>query len=187
MGVTALVKTKWEILLAGSGGQGLGLAGKILGEAAIAERDYFVTHSQSYGARARGGFSQSSLVISAEEIVYPLLERADLLVALSEKGYSRFMSAVRDSGTIIYDDDSGIRPLGKVKEFGFPFFSEAEKIEHPRGVTLMALGAANFFLDIVSQESLEKAVENNFSGKMRELNLLACRRGREMAEGAGVL
>lgn len=183
--MTALVKTKWEILLAGSGGQGLGLAGKILGEAAIADRDYFVTHSQSYGARARGGFSQSSLVISSEEIVFPLLEKADLLVALSEKGYSRFVPVVRESGMIIYTGDSGIRPSGQVREFGFPFLSEAEKIKHPRGVTLMALGAANFFLDIVSQEALEKAVENNFSGKMLELNLRACRRGRELAEEGG--
>ena len=55
---------RYEIRLAGSGGQGLILAGVILAEAAGIYDGKFVCQTQSYGPAARGGASKAEVVIS---------------------------------------------------------------------------------------------------------------------------
>ena len=64
---------RYEIRLSGEGGQGLVLAGKILAEAAAIYDDKNATQSQSYGPEARGGASRSEVIISDEEIDYPVV------------------------------------------------------------------------------------------------------------------
>ena len=58
---------KYELRLSGSGGQGLILAGIILGEAASIYGGKQATQSQSYGPEARGGASRSEVIISEEK------------------------------------------------------------------------------------------------------------------------
>jgi len=55
---------RYEIRLAGSGGQGVILAAVILGEAAVLHEGLAAVQSQSYGPEARGGSSKSEVVIS---------------------------------------------------------------------------------------------------------------------------
>ena len=56
-----------EIVLSGTGGQGVILAGLILAEAAVAE-GLNATHNQSYGPEARGGASRAEVILSTDEI-----------------------------------------------------------------------------------------------------------------------
>ncbi|TFH35044.1 MAG: 2-oxoacid:ferredoxin oxidoreductase subunit gamma, partial [Dehalococcoidia bacterium] len=51
---------RYELRIAGSGGQGLVLAGIILAEAGLME-GHTVVHSQNYGPEARGGNSVSEV------------------------------------------------------------------------------------------------------------------------------
>jgi len=176
------MKTKWEIILAGTGGQGLGVAGQVLGQAAILDKDYNVAHNQSYGARARGGSSQSTIIISREEIIYPMVEKADLLISLTPEAYSKFEPQVNDTGTIIYDSGTPTNPVGRVKEFGYSFYREAKKMGHPRGITIMALGAAVELLGLISPGAVVATMEQFFKGKILEVNVKAFQRGREIAE-----
>ena len=74
---------RYEICLSGSGGQGLILAGIILAEAAGVHEGKHVAQSQSYGPEARGGASKAEVVISDEEIDYPMATRLDLLLAMN--------------------------------------------------------------------------------------------------------
>ena len=76
---------RYEIRLAGSGGQGLILAGVILAEAAGIYDGKFVCQTQSYGPEARGGASKAEVVISDEEIDYPKAIRPDVLLAMNQK------------------------------------------------------------------------------------------------------
>jgi 2-oxoglutarate ferredoxin oxidoreductase subunit gamma len=61
---------KYEVVLAGSGGQGLIVAGVLLGLAAT-RHGLYVAQTQSYGVSARGGYCHAEAVISEEEILYP--------------------------------------------------------------------------------------------------------------------
>jgi Pyruvate/2-oxoacid:ferredoxin oxidoreductase gamma subunit len=57
-----MAREGWRVILAGSGGQGVGVGGRILALAAVLE-GLNATHTQSYGACARGGPSRSEVII----------------------------------------------------------------------------------------------------------------------------
>ena len=57
-----------EVLISGFGGQGIVLAGSILGKAAAIYDQRHATLTQSYGPEARGGSCSAQIVISDEEI-----------------------------------------------------------------------------------------------------------------------
>ena len=59
---------KQEIRLSGLGGQGLVLAGRILGEAATIYENLYAVQKQSYGPEARGGSSRSDVIIAEKEV-----------------------------------------------------------------------------------------------------------------------
>ena len=84
-----------EIRLAGSGGQGLILAGIILAEAAILEGKVSV-QSQSYGPEARGGSSKAEVIISDGPIVYPKVLRPDVVLALTTSAYMEYTLDIKD-------------------------------------------------------------------------------------------
>lgn len=175
------MQKRWEIILVGYGGQGLGHAGELLAEAAI-YKDYDVAHNQSYGAQARGGASQSSLIISSEEIIFPIVEEADFLVALSPEGYTTYEPLVNtDRGVVIYDTSVPVKPRGRVSEWGYPFQSSIEKLQHPRGITLMALGTMLKQYNLVSEEAMLTTMEKHFSGKILDLNVKAFQEGIALA------
>ena len=78
-----------EIRIAGFGGQGIILAGLLLGKAAIKDGKYAV-QTQSYGPESRGGAARSEVVISDQVIDYPKVVEADILIALSQTAYDKF-------------------------------------------------------------------------------------------------
>ena len=78
------MQNRLEIRLAGSGGQGLILAGLILAEAVGIHEGKFVTQTQSYGPEARGGASRSEVVISDQEIDYPQAVKPDILLCMNQ-------------------------------------------------------------------------------------------------------
>ncbi len=177
------MKTKWEIILTGFGGQGLGRGGQLLADAAIMDKDLYVTHNQSYGAQARGGASQSSLIISREEIIFPMVEQVDLLVALSPEGYLISEEQVNpEEGLIIYDSSISIDLKGRVKEQGYPFQREIKNLGHPQGITLMSLGTVLEIIKIISPEAMIAVLNNNFSGKILEMNIKAFQLGQSLGK-----
>ena len=91
-----------KIRLSGSGGQGLILAGIMLGEAAIMAGKNAV-HSQSYGVEARGGASRSEVIVSDNEIDFPEVATPDVLLVLTQQSCNKFVPTVKDGGIVIVD------------------------------------------------------------------------------------
>ena len=79
-----------EILLSGSGGQGLILAGIILAEAAVVHDGVNAIHNQSYGPEARGGACKSEVIISDEEIHFPEVGSPDILLAMTQLAADKY-------------------------------------------------------------------------------------------------
>jgi 2-oxoglutarate ferredoxin oxidoreductase subunit gamma len=119
-----------EIILSGAGGQGLILAGAILAEAAGVFEGREVVQTQSYGIQARGGASQSTVIISDSRIKFPEVLTPDILLSLSQEAYQRYMPSLREEGLLIVDQDlahpQGVRP--DIRLLAFPFTAEAEKM-----------------------------------------------------------
>jgi len=162
------VKKVWSVIIAGSGGQGLGLAGRILAEAALSA-GLHAAHNQSYGARARGGYSQSSVVISPDEIVYPFVEEPNLVVALSQKAYDTNLPLMAPDGLLIYDSEL---VQGKETELirSFTFSETSHRACNSLGISIAALGAAVRITAIVPEEMLDKALNSHFQGETLAVN-----------------
>ena len=89
-----------RIIIAGSGGQGIMLLGKVIATAAMKENK-FVTWLPAYGAEVRGGSSFCMVIISDEEIASPFVTLADTVVALNEISFNKFKGKLKDKGLLI--------------------------------------------------------------------------------------
>ena len=91
-----------EIRLAGMGGQGMILAGVLLADAAIRDGKNAV-QTQSYGPEARGGASRSEVIISSDEIDYPEVIQADVVLCMSQHACDKYAHPLKLDGLLIVD------------------------------------------------------------------------------------
>lgn len=174
-----------EIIIGGSGGQGVLLAGKILAEAAMYDGKN-VVQSRSYGAEARGGATRSDVIIADEEIDYPLVIKADFLIAMSQQAFNQYINIVKENGIIIIDENlvkENKEKKGKMKILKVPATSLASyEIKFPIVANIVMIGAFINFTNMISLDSIIKAVKNNVPKKIEEINLEALRKGLEIGE-----
>ena len=147
-----------ETRLAGSGGQGLILAGFVLAEAAGLFDGREVTMIQSYGPEARGGASKAEVIISDDPIDYPLCTRVDLLLPLTQEAADTYCWDLRPNAWVIVDSDLVSHPP-TTRAVGLPFTATAkEKINKIMVANIIALGAISELTGIVTRRALEKSL-----------------------------
>lgn len=163
-----------QVRLCGFGGQGIILAGTILGYAAI-EDGKWVAGSISYGAAARGGTCYSDVVISDGPIVYPHVIKADVLIALSQIAYDAYLKLVNPQGTVIYDERLvSARETDTLKQAGVSATELAIKeLGSKQVANIVMLGAATSITKIVNKDALISAIDKNMPPRFRDLNLRA--------------
>lgn len=163
---------RYEIRLGGSGGQGLILAGLILGEASAIYDGKNAVQSQSYGPEARGGMSKSDVIISDEEIDYPKAYSVDLLLSLTQQSFTGYISDVKEGGIVIYDKDR-VKEVkeGNYKLVGLPIIATAaNEVGKAMVANIVSLGAIVELTQVVSKAALEKAVLKRAPKGTEELN-----------------
>lgn len=167
-----------EFRLSGSGGQGLILAGIILAEAALLDGKN-VVQSQSYGPEARGGASKAEVIISGNEINYPKVRHCDVLLALTQVAYDKYIDFLREGGTLILDSSvENKSDREDVKTYSVPILKTAkENLKKPMVANIVALGSIYELTNIVNKDSLEKAVLNRVPRGTEELNKKALEEG----------
>ncbi len=167
-----------EIILSGAGGQGLILAGTVLAEAAGVHEGREVVQTQSYGIQARGGASQSTVIISDGPIRFPEVLTPDILLCLSQEAYERYGPRLREDGLLIIDGDlvDAHNARADVQVKALPFTAEAEKMGRRIAANVIALGALAVMTGAVKPESLAKAIparlpERNVSTALEALDI----------------
>jgi 2-oxoglutarate ferredoxin oxidoreductase subunit gamma len=172
---------KKEIRLAGSGGQGLILAGIILAEAAILFEDLNAIQTQSYGPEARGGASKSEVIISDSDISYPKCENVDVLLALTQKSLDAYHSDLKRGGILVVDEDLVDEfPNGSTRLYKIPCTAIArDQIGKTFVANIVALGALSELLDFITPNSIERAVLRRVPKGTEEINKKALNAGRE--------
>ncbi|WP_456375255.1 2-oxoacid:ferredoxin oxidoreductase subunit gamma [Methanocaldococcus sp.] len=172
-----------EIRLSGFGGQGIILAGVILGRAASLYDNKEAVQTQSYGPEARGGASKSEIVISDEPIDYPKVIKPDILVCMSQQAYDKYKDDIKEGGILLVDEDlvsTSEKPEVDVKIYKVPFTRIAsEEIKLPIVANIVMLGALTKLTKIVSKESMEKAILDSVPKGTEEKNLMAFNIGYE--------
>jgi len=173
---------RYEIRLAGSGGQGLITAGIILAEAVGVYDGKYVCQTQSYGPEARGGASKAEVVISDHEIDYPKAMKPDLLLAMNQKSCDAFLFDLKPSGTLLVDSTL-VKQIPTTKAIAIPFTKIArEKLGKEMVANIVALGALASLTGVVSLKSLEAAVLSRVPAGTEELNRSALEAGIEAAK-----
>lgn len=162
-----------EIRLAGTGGQGLILAGVILAEAAGVYEGKKVIQTQSYGPEARGGASKTDVIISDEEIFYPKARRLDILACLSQKSCDAYLKDLKEDGIVI-NDSFYVKSCPIKNCTNLPLSQRTrEKFGHEIFMNIVLLGALSELTKIVKLNSLQKALRSQVPPATLENNLLA--------------
>lgn len=129
-----------RIIIAGSGGQGVMLLGKVIAEAAMRQGSQ-VTYLPAYGPEVRGGTSHCMVIISDKAIGSPYIVKADSLIILNNPSLERFKNKVKNNGLLILN--SSLAKSGayaKVKILQFPFTDIAIKLGNIKVANMAALG-----------------------------------------------
>ena len=171
-----------QVRLSGYGGQGIVLAGLLLGQAGSIDGKR-VAGSSSYGVQARGSGCKSEVVFSDRSIDFPHLTIADILVVMSQGAYENFYSDVKaDSGLIFYDQGQVVpkEPL-RVKQIGNAATEYAiKKLKNGQVASIILLGALLENTDIVTIEAIREAIHTHVSKRFLPINLKALRIGMQL-------
>ena len=161
-----------EILISGFGGQGVVMAGRILGCAAVLY-GLQATMLVSHGTETRGGYVRSQVIISNEVIDSPVAENPDIFCALSQAAWNRF-SFLMKQGLVLYDPDVVNLPVESVESppqfarLAVSASAKAEKIGSRQFANAVFLGAAVKKLKSVPLEKVKLAIQRTvprFTGK----------------------
>lgn len=172
-----------EVQISGFGGQGIILAGYILGKAAAIYDGLEATFTQSYGPESRGGACSAQVVLADEPIHYPHLIRPQVLVAMSQQACNTYLPSLAEDGILIVDEDLVEPPEvpPTVQVYRVPATRLAEEMGFGMCANIVMLGFLVGVTGLVSLDALRKAVETSVPGGTAEMNLQALARGLEEA------
>lgn len=172
-----------ELRITGFGGQGVVLAGHIIGRACALHADLNATMIQSFGPEARGSACSATLVISKDEVLYPYIERPDIFVVMSTEGYEKYGDELKDEGLLVYEQDL-VQPVFKSgqKAFGIPSTRIAESLGRSIVQNIVMVGFFAGVSNLVPPEAMREAVAGSVPAGTEELNLQAFERGLEYAD-----
>lgn len=157
-----------QVRFGGFGGQGVVMAGLLLGRAATFDGK-FVAGSNSYGAQARGSACRSEVVISEDRIDFPHVTVPDIVVVMSQRAYDLFSLRVR--GGLIFYDSQFIVPRQRRGVIEVPAARMAlQNIGDKRVANVILLAAVVDETGIVSQGGLLRAIEQSVRREFLDLN-----------------
>jgi 2-oxoglutarate ferredoxin oxidoreductase subunit gamma len=176
------LEDRYEVRLAGEGGQGMILAGVILAEAAAVHDGLNAVQTQSYGPEARGGASRSEVIIAEGEVDYPKVMAADLLLCMSQEACDKFYEQVKDEGLIVVDSTKVSR-VPSHRAVAVPITRIAEEATGRRiTASIVALGLVGGLTNVVTRKALEKTVSERVPAGTEKINLRALAAGFAEAE-----
>jgi len=176
------LESRYEVRLAGEGGQGMILAGVILAEAAAVYDGLNAVQTQSYGPEARGGASRSEVIIAKGEIDYPEVTQADLLLCMSQEACEKYYGQVKEDGLIIVDS-CNVSRVPSHRAMPVRITDIAERATGRRiTASITALGLIAGLTGLVTRQALEKAVSDRVPAGTEAVNLQALAAGFAEAE-----
>lgn len=176
---------KTEIRIGGFGGQGVILAGIIVGKAASIFDKNEAVQTQSYGPEARGGASKCEVVVSDSKIDYPKVQSPDILVAMSNEALIKYIVDLKDEGTLIVDPDTtdveDVRDFidqHNIKVYEAPATKTAnDEIGLKIVANIVMVGAITKITGIISQDAAIEAIKDSVPAGTEEKNIAAFEAG----------
>ncbi len=176
-----------RISLCGFGGQGIILAAVILGTTAVTRGDLYAVQTQSYGSEARGGQCQAELIIDNKRINSPVAETKNLLIALFQDAYEKYIGGLEEDGVLIIDPQLVTNPTRKPRRtFEVPVTQIAVDLGNRMAANMVTLGFVCECLGIAKMDDLLETVKEHVSARFVELNIKAVEAGAAYARDNGM-
>ena len=130
-----------RIIIAGSGGQGIMLLGKVLAQTAMRE-DKFITWLPAYGPEVRGGAAHCMVIISDSEIGSPHINKADTLIIMNQPSLAKFKNRLKDNGLMVLNTSLAKEEVGcKIRLAQGKFTDIAIELGNIKVANIVALGS----------------------------------------------
>jgi 2-oxoglutarate ferredoxin oxidoreductase subunit gamma len=149
-----------RIIIAGSGGQGVMLLGKVLAQTAMLEGKQ-VTWFPAYGPEVRGGTSHCMVTISDQEIGSPYITEADTLIILNRPSLEKFKAMIKNKGLLVLNSSlAKISADARIEILQFPFTDIAIKLGNIKVANMVALGCFAAADKIIKVKNILKVFES---------------------------
>lgn len=164
--------TDFNMVMAGFGGQGILFSGKVIAYAGLVE-DKNVSWLPSYGPEMRGGTANCSICISDEPICSPLVTAPNVLIAMNEPSYNKFIESVVPGGIVIMDSTLILKKCTRtdVNAFYVPATALAEEKELSGLANIILVGKLLKESKFTAYESVRKSIEKCVSARKQHLQL----------------
>lgn len=174
-----------EMIIAGFGGQGIMLLGKLLAEACM-EEGKNVSWLPSYGPEMRGGTANCHVIVSDEDIGSPIITTSTLVVAMNRPSLDKFEGVLAPGGTLflnssIIEIDPGRSDL---QVFRVDANHIADELGNLKIANMVMAGAVIGARNLVNPETMQEVIRQTLTGRKADLvpvNLQALDRGMECA------
>ena len=155
-----------EIILAGFGGQGVLLIGKMLAYAAM-KMGREVTWMPAYGPEMRGGTCNCTVVLSDRPIGSPISKSPHGLIALNLPSLDKFEDAVRPGGVIVVNTSliNRLPHRTDVTVVAVPANEVAIECGSPKAANMVTLGAYLGASGVVELDQVKVIVAESFAAK----------------------
>jgi len=149
-----------EILLAGFGGQGILFAGKILAYCGLMDNKE-LSWLPSYGPEMRGGTCNCSVCISDEPVGSPLVLTPNILIAMNQPSFDKFISTVKPGGKVFADSTLIDVTCDRtdIEIFAIPSSQMADDNALKGGSNIILLGKLIKETNLFSVETMKKGIE----------------------------
>lgn len=168
-----------EVRLGGFGGQGVILAGMILGRAKSIFSDGFATLTQDFGPEARGGAASCAVILSDDPILYPNVFHPDVLLAMSQGAFDKYIKSLKKGGILVIEEDlvtpGDVDP--SITVFKCPATRFAEEIGRKIVLNIVMYGFLVSVSGLVSEDIARKGVEASIPKGTEKLNFAAFEKG----------
>ena len=149
-----------RIVIAGSGGQGVMLLGKVLAQTAMLEGKQ-ITWFPAYGPEVRGGTSHCMVTISDQEIGSPYITEADTLIILNQPSLDKFRGMIKRKGLLILNSSlANVSQDHQIRILQFPFTDLAIKLGNIKVANMVALGCYAKVKKIIQVKNILKVFKS---------------------------
>jgi len=179
-----------EVIMAGFGGQGILLIGKMLAYAGMHEGKE-VSWLPSYGPEMRGGTCNCTVVVSDKPVGSPVIRSPRAVLAMNLPSLEKFESDIRPGGLLLIN--SSLINRGSERDdltvIEVPANQIASELGNPRGANMVALGAYLGATDAVSLEEVITVIRETFAAKpaVIDVNIEALQKGYELGAAHKVM
>lgn len=170
-----------EVRIGGFGGQGVIMAGYIIGKAAALFDGKNATLTQSFGPEARGSACSAQVVISEATILNPYIKTPKIMVVMSQEAFTKFVPSLDADGILLIEEEL-VEPQKlppTVKVYGIPATRIAEELGRKIVLNMVMCGFFTSVTKLVSKDAMRKAVETSVPRGTEGLNLMAFEKGYE--------